>query len=78
MCKGLFEATEPRHALSIDKNGTGKKVQDTPKEDFILCKTCEKRIEILETYFARVIEEIHNYKNSLKNLGYRKLALNNI
>ena len=61
--KGLFEATEPRHALSVNRHGESKKVQDTPKEDYILCKTCEKRIEILETYFAKVIEEIHNYKN---------------
>jgi hypothetical protein len=44
------------------------------KEDNILCKTCEKRIEILETYFARIIEEIHSYKNlpekfTVLNLG---------
>jgi hypothetical protein len=64
MCKGLFEATEPRHALSINRQGKGRKVQDTPKEDFILCTTCERRIEVLETHFARAIEEIHNYKNS--------------
>jgi hypothetical protein len=63
MCKGLFEATKPRHALSINRQGKGKKIQDTPKEDNILCKTCEKRIEILETYFARIIQEIHTYKN---------------
>jgi hypothetical protein len=63
MCKGLFEAVEPRHCLSIDKLGKGRKVQDTPKEDFILCKSCEKRIEVLETHFARVINDIHLYKN---------------
>jgi hypothetical protein len=63
MCKGLFDQTEPRHALSIDKQGRGRKVQDTPKEDFILCKTCEKRIEILETHFARVIDGIHAYRS---------------
>jgi hypothetical protein len=63
MCKGLFEATEPRHALSIDRFGKERKIQDTPKEDFILCKTCEKGIEILETYFARAIEQINSYKN---------------
>ncbi len=74
MCKGLFEASEPRHALSINRHGKGKKVQDTPKEDNILCKKCEKRIEIIETYFAKTIEEIHSYKNlpekfKISNLG---------
>lgn len=74
MCKGLFEAKEPRHALSINRQGKGRKIQDTPKEDFILCTACEKRIEILETHFARVIEEIHSYKDLPQKFTIAKIG----
>lgn len=63
LSKALFDYTEPRHAISIDRNYRKIKIQDTPKEDYILCVVCEKRIEILETYFARVLNEIHSYKS---------------
>ena len=63
LCSGLFESTKPRHSLMISKNGAGRKIQDTPKEDNILCVYCEKRIEIIETHFARIIKDIHNYPN---------------
>ncbi|KAB2917992.1 MAG: hypothetical protein F9K23_02260 [Bacteroidetes bacterium] len=33
------------------------KVQDSPKEDFILCESCERYFEILETY---VSQRLHN------------------
>ncbi len=84
MCKGLFEGTEPRHALSINRTGKGRKIQDTPKEDFILCKACEKRIEILETVFARIINNIHLYRDlpqkfKLLSLGTQQyIECNNI
>lgn len=74
MCKGLFEDAEPRHALSINRQGKGRKIQDTPKEDFILCAICEKRIEILETHFARVIEEIHSYKDLPEKFNIAKIG----
>ena len=63
MCKGLFEETKPRHALSVTRDGKSRKIQDIFKEDYILCNHCEKRIGILETHFARIIEEIHSYAN---------------
>ncbi|HEX7413587.1 MAG TPA: hypothetical protein VF411_06030 [Bacteroidia bacterium] len=63
LCSGLFEATKPRHSILIGKNGRGRKIQDTPKEDNILCNHCEKRIEIIETHFARIIKDIHNFSN---------------
>lgn len=63
MCKGLFEDTKPRHSLQINRKGKSKKIQDTPKENNILCTNCEKRIEIIETFFARKIIDIHNYNN---------------
>jgi hypothetical protein len=74
MCKGLFETTKPRHALAITKEGKNRKIQDTPKQDFILCTNCEKRLEILETIFSLIITEIHKYKHlpnkfSLLQLG---------
>src|SRR3989344_2220131 len=61
LCTGLFESTTPRYSVMISKNGKSRKIQDTPKENHILCTTCEKRIEILETHFARVILGIHNF-----------------
>lgn len=66
LCKGLFEFTKPRHSITIGKNGKSRKVQDTPKEDNILCDLCEKRIEIIETHFAGVIKNINNF-SSLPN-----------
>jgi hypothetical protein len=74
MCKGLFEATEPRHALVINRQGKGRKTQDTPKDDFILCTTCEKRLEVLETEFARIIEEVHAYKDLPKKFTIFKIG----
>jgi len=44
-----------RFAYEIDTsrpNRIPKKVQDSPKEDFLLCPQCEKYLEHLETYFA--------------------------
>ena len=47
----------------MDKNGKKRKIQDIPKEDFIVCKRCEKRFEIIETCFAKQISLINNYSN---------------
>lgn len=63
LCKGLFEFTKPRHSIIIGKNGRGRKIQDTPKEDNILCDLCEKRIEIIETHFAGIIKNINNFSS---------------
>lgn len=74
LSKGLFENTKPRHSLELKKNGKGRNIQDTPKENNILCKSCEKRIEIIETYFARKIVDIHNYKNQKEKFVQNKIA----
>lgn len=74
MCKGLFEDTKPRHSLYINNKGKGKKIQDTPKENKILCKNCEKRIEIIETYFSRKIIDINNYKNLKEYFEIEKIS----
>ncbi|PZP51636.1 MAG: hypothetical protein DI598_02725 [Pseudopedobacter saltans] len=63
LCKGLFENINPRYALSINKFGKGRKIQDTPKENNILCSNCEHRIEIIETIFSKFFREIHSYKS---------------
>ena len=60
MSKRLFDNTNPRHSLAIDKNGKQQRLQDTPKENKILCSNCELRIEKLETYFAKFFTEINN------------------
>lgn len=64
--KRLFESTKPRHSIEINRKGKSRKIQDTPKENFILCNSCEKRLEYLETLISRKIISINNYKN-LKN-----------
>jgi hypothetical protein len=60
--KSLFQDTNPRHALWIDRGGSYKRSQDTPKEDNILCSFCERRFEIIETHFARIITLLHEYQ----------------
>lgn len=63
LAKRLFESTKPRHSIAIDREGRNSKIQDTPKEDFILCKFCEKRLEYLETLISKKITAINNYDN---------------
>lgn len=45
------------YILQSSKPFDKSKVQDSPKEDFILCESCEKYFEILETY---VSQRLHN------------------
>jgi hypothetical protein len=61
--KPLFEDIKPRHSLQIAKGGKSKKIQDTPKQNFMICKSCEKRLEILETYFSRKLIGLRDYGN---------------
>ncbi|THV59311.1 hypothetical protein EZV76_10825 [Flagellimonas alvinocaridis] len=63
LSKRLFEYTKPRHLLSINRKGEPRKIQDTPKEHNILCSQCEKRFEILETYFSKKITSINDFNN---------------
>lgn len=77
LCKGLFESTSPRHTLSINRKGRARKLQDTPKENHILCSSCEKRIEVIETHFARLFNDVHRYPElpdqfQLKILGVQQ------
>jgi hypothetical protein len=63
LTKGLFSVEHYRKTLTVHKTGKSRYHQDTPKEDFILCEGCEKRIEIVETTLAPVIRGIHDYEN---------------
>src|SRR5690606_26727093 len=60
MSKRLFESTKPRHTLQINRDGKQVILQDTPKENNILCHSCEKRFEVVETYFSRVLIDINS------------------
>lgn len=75
MCKSLFEDTNPRHALSINKFGKGRKIQDTPKENNILCSGCEHRIEIIETIFSKFFYEVHSYKSLNERFTVHQIGL---
>jgi hypothetical protein len=61
--KPLFEKVKPRHSLQVDRGGKTKKIQDIPKEDFLICQTCEKKFEILETYFSKKLVGLRDYSN---------------
>lgn len=61
--KGLFSTTSHRHSIEISPTGTYRKVQDTIKEDHLFCSSCEKRMEILETYFSKKLEEVLSYQD---------------
>lgn len=67
MCKRLFENTNPKYSVQITKAGKKRKLQDTPKENNILCNSCERRIEVIETYFSRVFIEISSLANAKRN-----------
>lgn len=74
MSKRLFEGTKPKHTVLITKEGKQKKLQDSPKESNILCKDCEKRIEIVETYFAKVfidLNSLHSAKRKYTSEIYK-------
>lgn len=49
----------------MDSTGKIKKtIQDSPKEDFILCPDCEKYFSVIETEVAQEIKNLHS------NIGY--------
>jgi len=59
--KRLFDVVEYRHTMEIDNKGKERKIQNTPAEDYILCSLCEKRFEIIETYFARRFDDLNQF-----------------
>lgn len=58
--EGLFYGTVPRFTLLVSKDKSKRKVQDTFKEDFILCPECEKSLSVLESYCSLRFGRIGN------------------
>lgn len=76
--KPLFEKSKPRHSLQINRNGKILKTQDTPKEDHLICSSCEKRFEVLETYFARKLISINDYNNRKEKFKIYEISPNKV
>jgi hypothetical protein len=70
MCKRLFEGSKPRYTVQLSKEGKQKKLQDTPKENNILCISCEKRLEILETYFSTIFRDLNGLQNATRRYHF--------
>lgn len=62
--KKLFAGTKPRFSWLMSSDGTLKKVQDTPKEDHLICQNCEKGLNIYETHCS-------NQLSKYDDLSYR-------
>jgi len=59
MCKGILGNQGPRKAFIINIDIPEKKptvCQDSPKENYILCPSCEDYFQVLETYIS---EHLH-------------------
>jgi len=71
----LFVETKPRHSLLFTSDGKLRKVQDTPKEDNIICQECEKGFNVYETYCALRLKRYNDlsYRNS-KYFGNLKIG----
>ena len=76
--KPLFEDVKPRHTLQFEKGGKSKKIQDIPKQDFLICRPCEKRFEILETYFSRKLMSLRDYANRKDKFEISQIVPNQI
>jgi len=76
--KDLFKNINPRHTLQVNKSGKHRKIQDIPKQDFLVCTSCEKRFEILETYFSRKLISINDYTNKKEKFEISDIGPNEI
>lgn len=70
--KGIFDGANPRIGIQILENGNSSKVQDTIKEDYILCADCEKGFAIYETYCALRLDRFDNVRFKEKFKRFRK------
>ncbi len=70
LTKSLFHSTPSRHVIYFSKERFHFKKQDTPKENYILCSSCEKRVSLIETIFANYIEKIHNFQDNKEEIDY--------
>ncbi|WP_395047003.1 hypothetical protein [Flavobacterium sp.] len=72
--KELFISDIGNHAEQIHKSGKSRKIYSIPKEDFILCSNCEKKFEVLETYFAIFFNKLRDYLNFPEDFSFQKLG----
>jgi hypothetical protein len=72
LAEGIYYGTKPRHGLMIDKTGRTSKIQDIPKEKYLLCKICEKGIGVLETYIALRLGRINKIEYFRSFIKYKK------
>ena len=70
--KNLFSNSPHRHAFLLSTGGVKKKIQDTFKEDHILCDICERRIGILETYVSIRLSRLDDRKYFANHLPCRR------
>jgi hypothetical protein len=70
LSKRLFENTIPRRTIILEKSGLERIAQDTPKENYILCSNCERKIGIVECYFARILNEMNEFQKHPKNYTF--------
>ncbi|WP_299432025.1 hypothetical protein [uncultured Maribacter sp.] len=78
MGKPLFKNIKPGNIFQVNKSGKTRKIQDIPKQDFLICTVCEKRMEILETYFAKKLVSINDYNNRKDKFKIIKIGPNEI
>jgi len=76
--KPLFNKVKPKYSLQVTREGKTRKIQDIPKEDFLICGKCEKRFEILETYFSKKLIAIGDYGNRKTQFKVSQIRGNNI
>lgn len=69
--QGLFYGTLPKHSLLLTKEGKMQKVQDTLKEDYLFCPTCEKGFNTLETYCSLRLERYNDLRFSSQFQHYK-------
>lgn len=77
LSKELLNSSEGNFAMQLNQNGKTKKIQSTAKENHILCTDCEKRLEILETYIAKLFPNLirNNNKKKEKNIILKKKGI---
>lgn len=73
MSKNVFDIKgHKKTTFYLKKDRKPQPKQDTPKEDHILCSNCEKRFEVLETYFSTRISALHEFKAFPDRFFYMK------
>lgn len=74
-----FLGDDPRRGYELDSNtfpeGKKKVIQDSPKEDYILCENCESYFGVLETIAGR---DLKNWKERYKSGEYSSMIIGEV